>query len=60
MAHLLHIDLLEQRTYVDALDELHDDLLQPLVINLYLLVLLNNTSVVNRELLAFLLHPLFL
>ena len=60
MAHLLHIDLLEQRTYIDALDELHDDLLQPLVINLNLIVLLNNTSVVDRELLALLLHPLFL
>ena len=60
MAHLLHIDLLEQRTYIDALDELHDDLLQPLVINLNLIVLLNNTSVVDRELLALLLQPLFL
>ena len=49
VAHLLHIDLLEERADVDALDQQMDLLLQLLVISLILLVLLDRLCVVSRQ-----------
>lgn len=60
VAHLLHVDLLEQCAHIDALDQLHDDLLQPLVVGFHLLILLDHSSVARSELLALLLEPLLL
>ncbi len=49
VAHLLHIDLLEQCADVDALDQHVDLLLQLLVISLVLLVLLDSLCVVTSQ-----------
>jgi len=58
VAHLLHIDLLEQRADVDTLDEHVNLLLQLLVIRLILLVLLDGLRVVPRQHFLLTLQPL--
>jgi len=58
--HLLHIDLLEQCADIDALNQLHDTLVQLLVVNLVLIVLLNHLGVLCSQHLLLARQPLLL
>ena len=60
MLHLLHIDLLEQCADIDALNQLHDTLVQLLVVNLVLIVLLNHLGVLCSQHLLLARQPLLL
>ena len=60
LAHLLHVDFLEQRADVDTLDKLDDLCLQALVIGLILLVLLNCGSILSLEFFIFSREPFLL
>ena len=60
LAHLFHVDLLEECADVDTLDKLHDRGLQALVIRLVLLVLLNCGDILSLKLLIFSREPFLL
>ena len=60
MLHFFHVDLLEESADIDALDQLHDDLLEALIISLSLLILLDHSSVAGSELLRFSLQAFLL
>ena len=60
MAHLLHVDLLEQRAHIDTLDQLQDHLLELLVSVLVLDILLLSKLVALSENLVLLLQTLLL
>ena len=60
MLHLLHVDLLQQRADVDALDQTEDLFLQLLVLLLVLLVLLDGDCVLALQDLFLLLQCLLL
>ncbi len=54
MAHLLHIDLLEECGDIDTLDKFHNNTLQLFIILLVLLVLLDSGSIVYSKFLLLL------
>ena len=49
VTHLFHVDFLEQRGHIDTLNDFHDLFVEPLVVQLVLIVLFDQLRVVSSE-----------